>query len=70
MRAEPVGVVDQERGVAGAREVEEALELRRMPATFAVDLLGESSVRSCALPLGSPIIPVPPPTRAMGVWPA
>ena len=40
-----------------------------MPATFSSSCSRESSVRSCDLPLGSPIMPVPPPTIAIGVCP-
>ena len=40
-----------------------------MPATFSSICSRDSSTRSCDLPLGSPIMPVPPPTIAIGVWP-
>ena len=40
-----------------------------MPATFSSICSSDSSVRSCDLPLGSPIMPVPPPTMAIGRMP-
>ena len=40
-----------------------------MPATFSSICSSDSSVRSCDLPLGSPIMPVPPPTMAIGECP-
>ena len=40
-----------------------------MLATFSWICSSDSSVRSCDLPLGSPIIPVPPPTMAIGRCP-
>src|SRR5579864_5825144 len=41
-----------------------------MPARCSSISSRESSERSCAFPLGSPIIPVPPPTMAIGECPA
>ena len=40
-----------------------------MPARLASICSMVSSWRSAVLPLGSPIMPVPPPTIAMGLWP-
>ena len=46
-----------------------ALQLifERMPATFASICSFESRLRSSLLPLGSPIMPVAPPTMAIGL---
>ena len=41
-----------------------------MPATFSRSVSSESRFRSSLFPLGSPIIPVAPPTSAMGLCPA
>ena len=66
---EPVGVVDELR--AACAEIEEARELcAQRRRRCAADLRVESSLRSSLLPLGSPIIPVAPPTSAIGWWPA
>ena len=58
--ARPVEVVDQRAG--GALEVEEALHLTRIRRTQPATTSSSFSVRSFAR--GSPIRPVPPPTRA------
>ena len=52
-------------------EVEKARKLLPDARDVLVDLLARvSSVRSCDFPLGSPIMPVPPPTMAIGECPA
>ena len=42
----------------------------RMLSTQPATVSAEFKLRSAALKLGSPIIPVAPPTKAIGVWPA
>ena len=65
-RVQPLRVVAHARR-ARSLEVEEALELRcGSPSAFAATCSAVSSWRSVVLPLGSPIIPVPPPTSAIG----
>ena len=66
MLPEPVGVV-AEPGRVGALEDEEPRELaadalRRSASISSSAMIG----RSARLPLGSPTMPVPPPTRAIG----
>ena len=60
------------RAAFGPVEVEErARAAPRIAAAFAATCVGASSSgRSPVFPLGSPIIPVPPPTSATGRWPA
>ena len=57
-------------GLRGAVEVEQPRELRPDPGDVALDLLrarAAGAPASCRL--GSPIMPVPPPTMAIGEWP-
>ena len=69
-RRQPVGVVHDARGVATARRSRgSARAARGCPRRSPRPARRVSSCRSCDLPLGSPIMPVPPPTSAIGVWP-
>ena len=53
-----------------ALEVEKRVELRANAGDVLLDMLGREQRTLAVLPLGSPMRPVPPPTRAIGAWPA
>ena len=65
---QPVGIVDDPRRIPGAsKSRNRSKAARECRATFSSrSARATAARRSCDLPLGSPIIPVPPPTMAIG----
>ena len=57
-------------GLCGSSKSRNLPSCARMPAAFVSICSRENPTRSCDLPLGSPIIPVPPPTMAIAACPA
>ena len=64
--AEPVEVVDHDAPRAARSKSRKCSSCARIEATFASSVSTSRRFRSLDRPDGSPIIPVPPPTRATG----
>ena len=69
-RGRPAAVVDQQGGGGAGLEVEQPPQLGLMASTLSARTSSSSRLRSSERPLGSPIMPVAPPARAIGRWPA